>query len=148
VRDLADLPGVAVTGRVSDVRPYLSSASVAVVPLRICRGIQNKVLEAMAMGMPVVATPAAFEGIEAEPGTDLLVARDPQAFARHVCELIDDADARSRLGQAARKRVELRYCWDVPLRELDAVLHSVTCHRRESRPLTETPTVSPATACS
>jgi len=148
VRELADLPGVTVTGRVSDVRPYLSSAAVAVVPLRICRGIQNKVLEAMAMGLPVVATPAAFEGIEAEPGTHLLIAQDSQAFAKRVCELIDDADARSRLGQAARQRVELRYCWDVPLQELDAVLHSVTCHRRVSRPPAGMPIGSPSAALS
>lgn len=142
VRDLANLPGVAVTGRVPDVRPYLSAASVAVVPLRICRGIQNKVLEAMAMGLPVVTTPAAYEGIEAEPGTDLLVAQDADAFAMRVCELIGDVGARKRLGRAARTCVQLNYRWDVPLERLDAVLDSVACHKQESPQLVERPSMA------
>ena len=81
VQALATIPGVTVTGRVADVRPYLARASVAVVPLRIARGIQNKLLEAMAMGLPAVACSAAASGVEAVPGRDLFVADDPAGFA-------------------------------------------------------------------
>ena len=78
---LTALPGVTVTGRVPDVRPYLAHAAAAVAPMRIARGIQNKVLEAMAMARPVVVTPDALEGIAAQPGTEVLVAADAAAFA-------------------------------------------------------------------
>ncbi|MGC8477135.1 MAG: TIGR03087 family PEP-CTERM/XrtA system glycosyltransferase, partial [Acetobacteraceae bacterium] len=84
VRRLAGLPGVHVTGRVADVRPYLAHADVSVSPLRIARGIQNKVLEAMAAGRPVVASPGAFQGIRAQPGRDLLVADGATAIAEAV----------------------------------------------------------------
>ena len=78
---LAALPGVFVTGRVPDVRPYLAHATAAVAPMRIARGIQNKVLEAMAMARPVVVTPDALEGIAAEPGREVLLAEGAEAFA-------------------------------------------------------------------
>ena len=81
VRKLADRRNIVVTGRVADVRPYLAHAALVVAPLRIARGIQNKVLEAMAMGRPVLATPQAFEGLRAVPGRDLLVGADAAALA-------------------------------------------------------------------
>src|SRR5690606_39218218 len=81
VKALAALPGVKVTGRVPDVRPYLAHAAVVVCPLRSARGIQNKLLEGMAMARPVAAPPQAFEGIEAEPGRDLLLADTAAGFA-------------------------------------------------------------------
>ncbi|RYY33311.1 MAG: TIGR03087 family PEP-CTERM/XrtA system glycosyltransferase, partial [Sphingomonadales bacterium] len=79
VRALAKHPGVTVTGEVADVRPWLHAASVVVAPLKLARGVQNKVLEAMAMGRAVVASPPAFEGIDAVPGRDLLVTGDMAA---------------------------------------------------------------------
>jgi sugar transferase (PEP-CTERM/EpsH1 system associated) len=117
VKRLAERPGIVVTGRVADVRPYVAHAALAVAPLRIARGTQNKVLEAMAMGRPVVATPQAFEGLRAEPGRDLLVGADAAAFAAHVCDILDGRHP--SLGTAARAAVEQNYAWDATLAGLD-----------------------------
>ena len=103
---------VIVTGAVPDVRTWLVAADVVVAPLRIARGIQNKVLEAMATGRPVVATSAAFEGIEAEPGRDLLVADGAAAQAEAIAGLLRDPARAASLGAAARLRVESAYCWE------------------------------------
>ena len=119
VRRLAALPGVHVTGRVPDTRPYLAHADVVVAPLRIARGIQNKVLEAMAMGRPVVATPQAFQGIRAEPGHDLLIADDAASLARRVTEVLDGLHP--MLGRRARSMVETRYDWSTTLAPLDTI---------------------------
>lgn len=114
---------VRVTGRVDDVRGYVSAAQLSVAPIRVARGIQNKVLEAMAMGRPVVATPAAFEGIEAQPGRDLVVeAPDAQRFAQAVTELLEDPKRADELGRSARVLVEGRYRWEQQLSALDRVL--------------------------
>ena len=118
VQLLADEPGVLVTGRVEDVRPYLAHASVVVAPLRIARGIQNKVLEGMAMSRPVVASPQAYEGIRAEPGRDLLVADGAEATARLIAEVLDGQHL--GLGDAARQAVERSYSWPAQLTRLDA----------------------------
>ena len=120
VQALARLPGVHVTGTVPDVRPYLAHAAVAVAPLAIARGIQNKVLEAMAMARPVVATQAAFEGVRAVPGRDLLVADGAEAFAAAVAAVLDGAHP--RLGEAGRVAVRATHDWAATLRRLDAVL--------------------------
>jgi sugar transferase (PEP-CTERM/EpsH1 system associated) len=117
VQRLAERPGIVVTGRVADVRPYVAHAALAVAPLRIARGTQNKVLEAMAMGRPVVATPQAFEGLRAQPGRDLLVGADAAALADHVCDVLDGRHP--SLGAAARAAVEQNYAWDATLAGLD-----------------------------
>ena len=122
VERLAERQGIIVTGRVPDVRPWLAAASVVVAPLRIARGVQNKVLEAMAMARPVVATTAALAGIEAEPGADLLAADDPEAFANSVDLLLSDETRRRQLGARARQLVEQRYAWPSRLRALDDLL--------------------------
>ena len=114
--------GVIVTGEVPDVRPWLTRADVVVAPLAIARGIQNKILEAMAMARPVVASPQAFEGIDAEPGRDLLVAEGAAAQAEAVAALLDDPARGAAIGAAARARVEARYAWDARLAPLDAML--------------------------
>jgi sugar transferase (PEP-CTERM/EpsH1 system associated) len=119
VRRLAGLAGVHVTGRVPDTRPYLAHADVVAAPLRIARGIQNKVLEAMAMGRPVVATPQAFQGIRAEPGRELLIAEDAGALARCVTEVLDGRHP--TLGSEARNAVERRYDWSTTLAPLDTI---------------------------
>src|SRR5207248_10370759 len=87
VQRLAEIEGIHVTGRVPDVRPYVAHAVAAVAPMRIARGIQNKVLEAMAMGKPVIATPGALEGISAEPGRDVLLCVDAPQIADAACRL-------------------------------------------------------------
>ena len=124
VRALAALPGVHVTGRVADTRPYMAHAAVAVAPLQIARGIQNKVLEAMAMGRAVVASPAAFEGVRARVGQDLLVADGVAETLRAVLGVL--RGEYPDLGRAARGAMEQRYSWDVTLRRLDAVLPALT----------------------
>nr|WP_314542792.1 TIGR03087 family PEP-CTERM/XrtA system glycosyltransferase [uncultured Massilia sp.] len=112
VQDLGKLPGVVVTGTVPDVRPYIAHAAVAVAPLRIARGIQNKVLEAMAMATAVVVSPQALEGIEAEPGSELVLAEDANAFVDAVSGLLTgQQDAAAAIGRAARAKVQRRYSW-------------------------------------
>lgn len=120
IQELARLDGVYVTGRVADVRPYLAHAALVVAPLGIARGIQNKVLEAMAMGRPVVASPGAFEGISAEPGRDLLVADGAEATVRCVLEVLEGRHP--GMGAAARARIEARYSWQSALARLDPIL--------------------------
>ena len=110
---------VAVTGAVADMRPWLAAADVVVAPLRIARGIQNKVLEAMAMARPVVASSAAFEGIEAEPGRDLIVADGAEAIAAAVRRLLRAPREAAAIGTAARALVEADYGWERRLAPLD-----------------------------
>ncbi len=95
VRALERLPGVSVTGHVPDVRSYVKDAAVTVAPLRIARGTQNKILESMAMGIPVIATPQAAKGIQAVPGTHLLVAESPEKFAQDVVRLLSQPALKS-----------------------------------------------------
>jgi sugar transferase (PEP-CTERM/EpsH1 system associated) len=122
VRRLATRPGVNVTGRVDDVRPYVFHAAAVVAPLLTARGIQNKVLEAMAMAKPVVATPQAQEGIDAVVGEELLVAGDPAAFAAQLQIALSPRG--TVIGQRARKRVQSDYSWTRSLSAIDALLES------------------------
>lgn len=125
VRRLAEEPGVLVTGAVPDVRTWLAAASVVVAPLRIARGVQNKVLEAMAMARPVVATSGAATGIDAQPGRDLLVADSPEAQADAVLTLLADPPGAAAVGAAARRQMETRYRWNAQLAPLaDLLGHS------------------------
>lgn len=109
VLELGKQANIVVTGTVPDVRPYIAHARAAVAPLRIARGIQNKVLEAMAMAIPVVVSPQALEGIEAEPGRELVLAQDATGFADAVASLLARQD--NTMGLAARARVERKYSW-------------------------------------
>ncbi|TXG85376.1 MAG: TIGR03087 family PEP-CTERM/XrtA system glycosyltransferase [Sphingomonadales bacterium] len=122
VQALGSKPGVHVTGRVPDVRPYLEAADIAVAPLRIARGIQNKVLEAMAMARPVVCTPEAFEGIEATNGAALQVAESADQTADAILALMQDPVRRQAMGAAARAVILERYDWDTALAALDPML--------------------------
>lgn len=121
VRELAQLPGVIVTGTVSDIRPYLAHARIAVAPLRIARGLQNKVLEAMSMAKTVVASPQAAEGIEALPGIELEVASNAQEFGQKILTLLRNSTY-ADMGKAARARILSHYDWDSSLSGLDALL--------------------------
>lgn len=122
VRHLEKLEGVTVTGRVPDVRPYVQHATAAVGPMRIARGIQNKVLEAMAMGKPVIVTSGALEGITAMPGRDIVLADDAENFARAAVRLIDGKDEAEALGAAARQLVVDRYNWNACLSGFDRIM--------------------------
>lgn len=120
VLGLKALPGVEVTGRVPDVRPYVLHGTVSVSPLRMARGVQNKVLEAMALGKPVVASPQAFEGIRAMAGRDLLVADGVEDTLQAVSDLLDGKYP--DIGPAARRAMEVAYGWDAILTKLDGYL--------------------------
>ena len=112
VRDLAADKSVVVTGFVPDIRPYLAQSAVVVCPLRISFGIKNKVLEAMAMGKPVVGTPPSYDGIDVSYGRDAIVARDPAEFAAKVVDFLKDGRMRAEIGQNAREFVEKKYSWE------------------------------------
>lgn len=122
VRALARRPGVSVTGTVADVRAFVRRSAVSVAPLRIARGVQNKILEAMAMGVPVVASPETANGINATAGEHLIVAADAEAMAAAVIRLLADKEARARLARAARAHVEQAYSWDGAMQKLDTLL--------------------------
>jgi sugar transferase (PEP-CTERM/EpsH1 system associated) len=129
VRALARSPGVRVTGPVADVRPYLARATVAVVPVRIARGLQNKLLEAMAMGLPAVTTTAAHGGLDAAAGRELFVADAATDFASTVVRLLRDSRLRDATGHAARRATETRYGWDKSLARLDEIIAAATARR-------------------
>jgi len=119
---LAKHEAVAVTGRVPDVRPYLSHAAVAVAPLRLARGVQNKILEGMAMAKPVVTTPQGLEGIDAQDGTHLLVATTEDSFAAQCVEAATTSG--EPIGRAARELMERSYSWGGRLASLDRILRT------------------------
>jgi sugar transferase (PEP-CTERM/EpsH1 system associated) len=120
VQALARLAGVEVTGRVADVRPYLAHATACVAPMRVARGIQNKVLEAMAMARPVVVTQGALTGIDAVPGEELLLADTPAAFVQACLQAATPHG--HALGAAARARVLRDYAWEERLKRFDSLL--------------------------
>jgi glycosyltransferase involved in cell wall biosynthesis len=119
---LADVPGVEVVGQVQDVRPYLTEAAVGVVPLRIARGVQNKVLEALAMSKPVVASPQALTGFADKADFPALTASSANEWIDTVLRLLGDEPMRRTLGVAGRRYVEEHFSWDSCLRPLDALL--------------------------
>ena len=121
VRALGSDPATTVTGRVGDVRPYLAHARVVVAPLRVARGIQNKVLEAMAMARPTVVTPAMAPALSAVRGAEFETAAEASEFAARVLELMDPVRAQ-RMGMLARSRILADYAWPASFRLLDELL--------------------------
>jgi len=126
VRRLARRRGVTVTGRVPDTRPYLDRAEVFVAPMRMARGIQNKLLEALAIGLPCVASRAAATGTVVPNGEGILVADDPVEFAEHVVQLLRDGAFRAAMAGKARAAAELNYRWDAQLACLDRVVAALS----------------------
>lgn len=122
VEALGRVDGVEVTGFVDDPKDYLRRAAVSVAPLRIARGIQNKVLEAMAMGLPVVGTTSATQGIEGEAGRDFLLANSAEEQAQAIVDLLEDPKRAKALGAQARRFVEEQYDWEAVLAPADALL--------------------------
>ncbi|HWQ03779.1 MAG TPA: glycosyltransferase [Longilinea sp.] len=122
---LSDHPGVRVTGSVPDLRPYLQHATVAVAPITYGAGIQNKVLEALACATPVVASPQAVSALQIRSGEEILVAEEPQAFARHVLALLADAAWQRQLGEAGRQFVERKHSWDAVAARLEQIYQEV-----------------------
>jgi polysaccharide biosynthesis protein PslH len=125
IRKLAEQPRITVTGTISDIRPYLQRAAVAVAPLVYGAGVQNKILEAMACGTPVVTTPKAVAGLSAVPEQDLLVGRSASEFASCVLDLLEDPARRDRLGAAGRQFVEISHSWESIIHQLSRVYNEV-----------------------
>jgi sugar transferase (PEP-CTERM/EpsH1 system associated) len=116
---------VTVTGFVEDVRPYLSAATLCVVPLRIARGVQNKVFEAMAAGKAIVATPEPAAGLQAVDNEHLLIGKTPQQMAHQVVTLIRNEEMRRTLGENARAYVEENHDWEPLLTRLAEMIEHV-----------------------
>ena len=129
VRELASDPHVRVTGFVDDVCPYLQNASIAVAPLRIARGLQNKVLEAMSCGLPVVGTSQAFEGTAATPADGIRVADDAELFAREVVAFLADPGQRRESSRDARDYAERCHEWQAHCAQLETLLHDAIKQR-------------------
>ncbi len=122
IRRLSDAHGIYVTGFVPDVRPYLRSAVCVVAPLRLARGVQNKVLEAMATGKAVVATLQALEGLQAVPDRDILCAEQAEAFAQAVIEVVENPEKRRHLEGNARKYVLKQHSWEHEMAKLERIV--------------------------
>lgn len=123
IRRLARQPGVTVTGTVPDVRPYVQSAAISVAPLLVARGTQNKILESMAMGVPVVCSPLAARGVDAVPGEHVLTAQNDDEFVETVLELLRDPARRAALAVRARQRILSHHRWEYSMARLDALIN-------------------------
>lgn len=133
VRALDGRNGVTVTGAVCDVRIWLSAAKLVAAPLLVARGVQNKVLEAMAMAKPVVATPQAIAGVQGAHEA-VCTACDPPELAAHILELIADPERRNYIGEKARKAVIQHHDWGVCLSRLDAAFERLGLYKSSSPP--------------
>jgi sugar transferase (PEP-CTERM/EpsH1 system associated) len=139
VRKLGKLPGVTVTGSVPRVQPYVLRSALTVAPLRIARGTQNKMLESMAMGVPVVASRVAAGGVDAVAGVHLLVASTPAEYRDAVLRILEDPAERARLSRSGRARVLSHHSWHSSMQRLDRVIErcmkTYSSENREDRKL-------------
>jgi glycosyltransferase involved in cell wall biosynthesis len=122
LQSLAIQPGIHILGLVPDLRPYLQRATVFVSPLRYGAGMKNKVLTALAMRLPVVATTTSLANIDVQPGRDVLVADEPQAFAAHVTDLLRDTALAARLAARGRAVVVEKYSWKQSAAQLEDLI--------------------------
>lgn len=125
VQKLAEVDGVRVFADVPDVRPHLAAADLAIAPLRIARGVQNKVLEALAMAKPVIASPQASEGLAAEGTGALMVAHSPAEWTAHIARLLSDPHTCVASGRAGRDYVRSQHAWSAALAPLARLLRLV-----------------------
>jgi sugar transferase (PEP-CTERM/EpsH1 system associated) len=131
VRALGRIDGVTVTGSVPDVRPYVQRSALTIAPLKIARGTQNKILESMAMAVPVVASRAAARGVDAVVGQHLLAADTPDELVESILALLSHAGDRKRLADAGRARVLSHHRWTSAMKRLDAIIDA--CRRQAPR---------------
>ncbi len=129
VRALGELPGVTITGSVPDVRPYLHRSALMVAPLNIARGTQNKILEAMAAGVPVVTSGIAAAGVDALEWEHFLVARSPGEYAQAVLHVLEDPAERRRLAAAGRARMRSHHAWASSMRRLETIVERCLARR-------------------
>ncbi len=144
IQALAADPYVKITGYVPDVRPYLARATVSISPMRIGAGISNKVLESMAMGLPVVATSLAAGALAVEHDRELLIADDPADFADMVIALLSSPRLRARLGRQARAYVETHHRWPVIAAQLDQLYRECLGHKAAEPIAAAAPLLHPA----
>jgi len=133
IRKLGELPNVTVTGSVPDVRSFVRRSAVMVAPLSIAHGTQNKILEAMAMGVPVVTSSLGAAGVDVVKGEHLLVADDPENCAQAVLKLMQDRGERERLSEAGRARMMSHHNWPTSMRRLEAILGEAMARYRKRR---------------
>jgi sugar transferase (PEP-CTERM/EpsH1 system associated) len=124
IRRLASRDGITVTGTVPDVRDHVRRSAASVAPLSIAWGTQNKIIECMAMGVPVVTSPKAAGGVDAVPGEHLLVAHSPDDYADQLLNLMTDRGARQRLAEAGRARVMAHHSWAKSMAKLDRIVEA------------------------
>jgi hypothetical protein len=122
VRQLGALPGVTVTGSVPKVQPFVQRSALTIAPLQIARGTQNKLLESMAMGVPVVASRVAAAGVDAVAGEHLLAASTPREYADAILRVLENPSERARLAAAGRARVLSHHSWPSAMTRLDAAI--------------------------
>lgn len=122
-------PFITVTGTVEDIRPYLWSSRVAIVPLRVGGGTRIKIYEAMAAKLPQVSTTIGAEGLDVNPGRNIEIADEPEEFAARCLELLDNAEARRRRTEAARRLVEEKFSWEHVARQFEGILTRVAAAR-------------------
>jgi glycosyltransferase involved in cell wall biosynthesis len=118
---LRNVPGVTITGYVDDVRPYLAGATVYVAPLRVGGGTRLKLLEAMVMGVPIISTTVGAEGFPVVHGQELILADEPESFARAVLDLLENPTHRARIGAAGRAFAQANYGWDALIPQLEKI---------------------------
>jgi glycosyltransferase involved in cell wall biosynthesis len=123
---------VEVTGTVEDIRPYLARATVFACPMQLGSGIKNKILQAWAMGRPVVATSASLGGLSAQDGLNVLVRDDMKEFAHGIAELLRDPARAATIGAAGRTMAEREYSWDHRARQFEEHLQAVADARRST----------------
>ena len=128
---LGDHPNITVTGTVPDLRPYLHRATIAVAPVAYGAGIQNKVLEAMACGTPVVASPQAVSAIGLTPGEQAVVADNPQDFSSAILGLLEDPEHRHQVGLAGRRFVEQNHHWGAITARLEEIYRDTIDRKRK-----------------
>jgi sugar transferase (PEP-CTERM/EpsH1 system associated) len=132
IRKLGEVAGVTVTGSVDDVRPYVRRSALTIAPLRIARGTQNKILESLAMGVPVVASPQAARGVDAEADEHLLIAATPEENRAAILQLVDDGRRRSELAESGRRRMQDRHTWSASMTRMDALLEGCFARRAQA----------------
>ena len=133
VRKLGELPGVTVTGSVADVRPHLKRSALMVAPLNIARGTQNKILEAMASGVPVVVSRVAAGGVDAVAGEHFAVGSAPEEHAQAILRILGDPAERWRLAVAGRERMLSHHAWDRSMKRLDGIIERCLRSWRDAR---------------
>jgi hypothetical protein len=129
IRRLGGRDGIEVTGFVPDVRPHLRPAAASVAPLRIARGMQNKVLECMAMGIPTVASERVAAGLGLDAGSPVRVASTPDEYVDELLAIVENGALRTRLSKASRACAERDFSWAGAMRRLDRVIAACLARR-------------------